>query len=103
VEWQLQISREFARWLHLWERRNTAFRATILQRLDQAAANPDGVLHRVVGATADLWACYMDVPTTEGGTLFVTLYFRRRDTERILRVESGRAATRQDEAPSGDE
>jgi hypothetical protein len=103
VEWQLQISREFERWVRLWERRHSGFRATILQRVDQAVANPDTVLHQVVGATADLWACYTDVPTTKGGTLFVTLYFRRRDTERILRVESGRVATRQDEAPPENE
>jgi hypothetical protein len=103
VEWQLQISREFERWVRLWEQRCPGFRAAILQRLDQAAANPDTVLHQVVGAAADLWACYTDVATSTGATLYVTLYFRRRDTERTLRVESGRAATQQDEAPPDDE
>jgi hypothetical protein len=87
----------------MWEHRHPGFRAAILQRVDQAAANPDGVLHQVVGATADLWACYTGVSTTKGGTLFVTLYFRRREAERTLLVESGRAATQQDEAPPEDE
>jgi hypothetical protein len=102
VEWQIQISREFDRWLRLWEARHPGFRCAIVQRLDQAAADPDNVLHRVVGATADLWACYADAPARTGGTLFVTLYFRRRDAERMLRVESGRAASRQNEAPPED-
>jgi hypothetical protein len=43
VEWQLQISREFERWVRLWERRHSGFRDKSDADVVRAVANVEEV------------------------------------------------------------